>query len=249
MGYLGKPFTLLQDSLESGVPREHLRDAGLVPGIDLGTRAVNTIMKALQLSLEFDQAALATTVGNYASGSYVTMAGSTQWSNVSSNVSTANPLTDIDVGREKIRSLTGIYPNTLLLSAKAFNAVKNNTNIIPRIQYASNIRADATQITPDMLAGLFNVKKVIVGRSIYFNDAGTSFDIWGNDAVLAYVPEGDLAVEEPSYGYTYTMDGHPLVEEPYWDRDVKSWVWGVTYERVPVLSGMAAGYLFKSASA
>ena len=249
MGYFGKPFSLVQDSLEAIIPREYVRDALAVPGIDLASRGIMVAMKSLQLQLEVDQAALATTVGNYASGSYVTMAGSTQWSNVSSNVSTANPLADIDVGREKIRTLTGVYPNVLLLSAKAFNAVKNNTNIIPRIQYASNIQADATQITPDMLAGLFNVKKVVVGRGIYFNDANVTTDIWGNDAVLAYVPEGSLSIEEPSFGYTYTMDGNPIVEEGYFDNNSKSWVYGVNFERAPVLSGIAAGYLFKSASA
>ncbi len=252
MGYLGKPFALVQDSLEAIIPREHLRDAGLVPGIDLASRAVMVTMKSLQLQLEVDQAALATTVANYtATSSSVTMAGATQWSNFSSGVSTANPLADVDVGREKIRSLTGIYPNTLLLSAKAFNAVKNNTFIIPRIQYSSNIQADASQITPNMLAGLFNVPNVIVGRAIYFNDANVTTDIWGGDAVLAYVPQdsGDLQREEPSFGYTYTMDGNPIVEEAYFDNNNKSWAYGVNFERIPVLSGIAAGYLFKSASA
>lgn len=250
MGYLGKPFSLVQDSLETVIPREYLRDALAVPGIDLATRGVLVTMKSLQLQLEVDQAALATTVANYAAtSSSVTMTGTTQWSNVASSVNTANPLLDIDVGREKIRTLTGVYPNVLLLSAKAFNAVKNNSFIIPRIQYASNVMADATQITPAMLAGLFNVEKVIVGRGIYFNDANVSTDIWGNDAVLAYVPQGSLSIEEPSFGYTYTMDGNPIVEQAYFDNNSKSWIYGVNFERAPVLSGIAAGYLFKSAVA
>lgn len=250
MGYLGKPFALVQDSLEAIVPREYLRDAKAVPGIDLSTRAVLVTMKALQLQLEVDQATLATTVANYsATSSSVTLSGTTQWSNVSSNVSTANPLVDIDVAREKIRSLTGIYPNTLLLSAKAFNAVKNNTNVIARLQYNAMVSPDATTITTTMLAGLFNVEKVIVGRAIYFNDANVSTDIWGNDAVLAYVPQLSQNIEEPSYGYSYTMQGNPTVEQAYFDNNSKSWVYGVNYERVPVLSGIASGYLFKSAAA
>ena len=250
MGYLGKPFALLQDSLEAIVPREYLRDAAAVPGIDLATRAALVTMKSLQLQLEVDQATLATSTTNYAAtSSSVTMAGASQWSNFSSGVSTANPLADVDVGREKIRGLTGIYPNTLLLSAKAFNAVKNNTNIIARLQYNAQIAPDATSITPNMLAGLFNVANVIVGRAIYFSDANVSTNIWGNDAVLAYVPQGSQNIEEPSFGYTYTMDGNPIVEQPYFDNNSKSWVYGVNYERVPVLSGIASGYLFKAASA
>jgi hypothetical protein len=45
------------------------------------------------------------------------------------------------------------------------------------------------------------------------------------------------------------MDGNPTVEQPYFDNNSKSWVYGVNYERVPVLSGIASGYLFKAASA
>ncbi|MEI8210231.1 MAG: major capsid protein [Methylococcales bacterium] len=252
MGYLGKPFTLLQDSLEAAVPREYLRDALLVPGIDLSSRAVNVTMKALNLILEVDQANLATNVSSYSvTSSSVTLSGTTQWSNIASGLSTANPLTDINTGREKIRSLTGIYPNTLMLSAKAFNAVINNTNIINRFMYNANLPIDASQITEKMLAGLFNISNVYIGRGIYFNDANISSDIWGSDAVLAYVPQDGTSLqrEEPSFGYTYTMDGNPIVEEGYYDETTKSWVFGVNYERAPVLSGIAAGYLFKAVSA
>ncbi len=248
MGYLGKPFALVQDSLEALVAAEHLRDARVVPGVDLASRAVMITMKALQLQLEVDQATLATTTGNYGSNT-VTLSGTTQWSNVSAGLSTANPLVDIDVAREAVRATTGIYPNTLLLSAKAFNAVKNNTNVIARLQYNANVTPDATTITTSMLAGLFNVEKVVVGRAITFNDANVSSDIWNKDAVLAYVPTGSLGIEDPSYGYTYTMQGHPNVKQPYFDNNVNSWVYGVNYERVPVLSGISSGYLFKNASA
>jgi len=247
MGYLGRPFALLQDSLEALVPREYLRDASIVPGIDLATRAVMLTMRSLQLQLEVDQAALALDTTKYATGSYANVTGANQWDNKTGQVSNANPLEQIDAGREKIRSLTGIYPNVLVLSAKAFNAAKNNTNVIARLQYNANVSPDATTITPQMLAGLFNVEKVVVGRAIYFNDSGaSSTDIWGSDALLAYVPQQSLGIEEPSFGYTYTMQGNPMVEQPYFDNNSKSWVYGVNYERAPVLSGIASGYLMKT---
>ena len=45
------------------------------------------------------------------------------------------------------------------------------------------------------------------------------------------------------------MRGHPLVETPYWDGNTKSWIYGVSYERAPVLAGMSAGYLISSPAA
>lgn len=78
-------------------------------------------------------------------------------------------------------------------------------------------------------------------------DDDTFSDIWGNAAVLAYVPsEAEAAMPIPSYGYTYTMEGHPMVEQPYWDNGSKSWIYGTTMERAPVLTGMLAGYLIQT---
>jgi len=240
-GYLGKPFTLLQDSLEGQVPREYLRDAKIVPGIDLGARAINTTMKALRLTLEYDQANLATTAANYDAQHQVALSGGSKWS-----ASTGNPLTDVDTGREAIREAVGIYPNTLLMSAQAFVAAKNNPNVIARFQYNSSVPIDGTSITTQMMAGLFNVDRVVVGKAIYMNDADVSSDIWGNNAILAYAPEKPSSIEEPSYGYTYTMEGNPMVEPTYYDANTKSWIYPVNFERVPVLSGITSGYLIQS---
>jgi hypothetical protein len=237
-GYLGKPYALLQDSLEIPVPREHLRDAQLVPNIDLASRSISVAMSNVTLALEVDQATIATNAANYAATNKVTLAGATKWS-----AATGTPLDDIDAAKEAIRTQFGVYPNVLVLSAKAFNAAKNNPTVVARLQYNAQVSPDATQITPVMLAGLFGVDKVVVGGGIYFSDANVSTDIWGNNAVLAYVPPVAVGMEEPSYGYTYTMEGNPFVEAPYYDQSAKSWIYGATYERAPVLSGMGGGYL------
>ncbi|WP_047396541.1 hypothetical protein [Chitinibacter sp. ZOR0017] len=236
-GYLGRPFALENHSLEGMVPREHQRDAAQVPGIDLGKGAVKKTMKALQLSLEVAQATVATNAANYPGTNKVALAGAAKWSDPGCDI-----VAGVDVGREAIRSQCGLYPNVLVLSPVAFNAAKNNPKIVARFQYTS-----AQSITPEMLAGIFNVKKVVVGAAVYWTDANVATDVWGNNAVLAYVPEGQLSdVDEPSYGYTYTMDGNPAAEPPYYDNNSKSWIYPVTYERVPVISGIIAGYLIQN---
>lgn len=235
-GYLGKPFALLQDSVEVPVPREHLRDAAAVPGIDLGTRAVSLGMKTVLKSLEVDQAALATNAANYDVNHKLALAGATKWS-----VATGNPSADIASAREAIRSSVGIYPNTVVLSAVAFAAAINNANVLSRFQYTMH-----DVITEDMLAALWNVDKVVVGKAIGMTDAGVASDIWGNNVVLAYTNLGSQNAEEPSFGYTYTMEGNPLVEQPYWDSATKSWIYPVNFERVPVLSGITSAFLIQN---
>lgn len=240
-GYSGKPFALINDSADVPLPREHMQDASVVPGINLGQRAVNTGMRAMTLSLEVDQAAAACNPANYGASNKIALAGSTKWSNAA-----GLPMTDVDNAREAIRQACGCYPNVAVMSAVAFNACKNNVSIVDRFKYNGQAGTAASQITPAMLAGLFNLDEVVVGAGIYWSDANVATDIWGNNVVLAYVPKEDLAMETPSYGYTYTLENNPLVEEPYWDAAARSWVYGVTYERVPVLSGIAAGYLIQN---
>lgn len=235
-GYQGKPFSLENHALEAPVPREYQRDAAKVPGINLGTRAVNLTMRANKQTLEIQQAALATDAANYPTANKITLSGTDKWSNAASK-----PVSIINAGKEAVRQAIGVYPNVLLLGAQAFNPLKDNPSILERFKYTSK-----ESITAEMLAALFDLDKVVVGKAVQATDAGVMSDVWGNFAVLAYVPSSPSQMEEPSYGYTYTMEGHPLVETPYYDNNAKSWIYGVTYERAPVLSGIAAGYLISA---
>ena len=192
-GHLGKSFALVQDSLEGQIPREFLRDAAQAPGIDLGGRAINSTLRALSLTLEYDQAQLATSTANYDTDHKVALSGSDQWSDGASD-----PTSHINTGKEAIRTSVGIYPNTLLLSAQAFNALKNHPTVVDRFKYTSQ-----DSVTLEMLSALLDLEQVVVGKAVAFEDDGTDIDIWGNNAVLAYVPATPSGMEDPSFGYTY----------------------------------------------
>jgi hypothetical protein len=234
-GYLGKPYSVENHALDALVPRELQRDANQVPGIDLSRVAVSNTMNSLGLELESQQAALAVLATNYDAGHKVTLAGATKWS-----AATGTPVTDIETAKEAIRASCGKRPNTLVLSAVAYKACRTNPNVISRFAYSKGDKP----ITAADLAALFDVKDVVVGDAIVSDQAGTFTDVWGNNAVLAYVaPPAERNQQVPSFGYTYTLRGHPLVEMPYWDAGRKSWVYGVAHERAAVLTGMVSGYL------
>lgn len=238
LGYEGKPYALENHGLEAAVPREHQREASQVPGIDLATRYINAVMRVNSLILESSQAMLARNAANYDANHKVTLSGTDQWNDYTNS----DPVGDINAAKEAIRSTTGIYPNVIEIAAKVFDVLKEHPKIIDKIKYTQR-----GIVTAELLAAVFDVAKVVVGKAIAFDDAGASIDIWGKDVVLAYVPQTISGQEEPSYGYTYTMEGHPMVEEPYWENQSKSWVYGVGYERAPVLSGITSGFLIASA--
>lgn len=230
-GYEGKPFALVQDSLESKVPREFARDAAAVPGIDLGLRASSKVMNSLTLTLEHDQATLATNPANYDDDHKETLTSTDKWTHADSK-----PISVISEARQAIRRSCGFYPNVLLCGPDPYAALKTNAEIAGRFR-------NVDIITADLLAKLFEIDHVVEGKAMTANDDGAFTDVWGNYAILAYAPDSPSGQEEPSYGYTYTMKGHPFVEAPYWDANQKSWIYGVTYERIPVQAGMSAGYL------
>lgn len=240
-GYEGKPFALDSFALDAPIPREFMQDAETVPGVDLGKRAVNTLMDSLTLSLEIEQAALAADAGNYPAGNHLALSGADRWSDASSD-----PVRAIDDAKDQVRATCGIEPNRMVVGAKPFRALKNHPKIVERFKYTS-----AESITAKMLAGLFDLDELAVGKTTYVDDtgAGAAFkEAWGNVAALAYTPLQDPAIEQPSFGYTYTLKGHPFVEQAVWENGIRSWVHGVSYARKPVLTGIASGFLFTNVS-
>lgn len=239
VGYSGAPYALVQDALEIPVPREHMRDAARVPGINLGTAATQKGMRIAGLSLEVEQAGLARNTASYPAANRVALAPGARWSDAA-----VNPSLSIEAGREAIRTAVGVYPNTAVISARAMAALRSNAAILDRVKYTGR-----DNVTVEMLAALWELERVVVGRSLTVDQADVSSDVWGTDAILAYTAIGPIDNAEPSFGFTYTMEGHPLVEQPYWDNSTKSWIYPVTYERAPVVAGGGAGYLIQTAAA
>lgn len=239
-GYEGKPYAIVPSALEVPVPRESMRDASAVPGINLATRAVNIALRSQLLEYEVDAAAIATAAANYDNNHKVALTGTDVWTNDASD-----PAGDIEAGKEAVRSSIGLYPNTLLLSAKAFSACKRNVKLIDR-----TANTGIRKVTLDLLRQIFEIENIVVGSGVVAGDDNAFGDVWGTSAVLAYVSPGadvNANIEEPSYGYGYRIEGMPLVEQPYWDNSAKSWIYGVSNDATPVLSGMTAGFLIQGA--
>jgi len=238
-GYKGKPFELVQDALNAVIPRELMDEATAVPGVDMQRRGVNVVMNSLTLTLEYEQAQLATNPDNFPDGRKLALAGASKWSDPDSD-----PEGDVANAKEVVRLSCGVDPNRMVISKPAFRALKRHPKIIERFKYTT-----AESITTSMLAALLELDMLKVGQSVVLDvpeNAETFSDVWGNCGVLAYVPASPEGPEEPSFGYTYTLKGHPYVEPVAWDNDRKSHVCGVTYERKPVVTGIASGFLFQN---
>lgn len=238
-GYAGQNYALESHSLEGQVPLEIMQEAQAVPGIALGTMAVQKVQSIIGLRLEKAQADLATNPSNYAASNKVILSGSSRWS----DFSVSDPVSDIEAAKEAVRQQIGRRPNTVVLGGAVMSKLKQHPKIVDRIKYTGRDTA-----TPELLASLFGVQRVVVGDAIYANSAGNFADVWGSHALVAYTELGSVANQgTPTFGYTYRLGGYPLVEQPYLDRNSKSWIYPVTDEVSPVIAGASAGFLIANA--
>jgi hypothetical protein len=239
-GYAGRPYALNQHALKGKVPIELLQDAQAVPGINMGTQAVNAVLAITRLELECQQAEQALNAANYASSNKLTLSGTSQWSHDS-----AKPGKAVRAAAQVIRSKIGRMPNVLILGAMTWDAVQENPSVIDRVKYVGS-----DSLTTDIFAKLCGVEKVVVGEAVYADETDTFVDVWGKHAVLAYAAPVSLAAQgSPSFAYTYQLSGHPFVEQTYYDNDTKSWLYPVTDEHSAEIVGADAGFLFTNAVA
>lgn len=245
--YQDKTYTVQQYSVEVPIPRELLREADESRRLNVGNYldvsriAMTTANDILGLDYELEVAALATNAATYAAGHVQALAGGTKWS-----ASTGTPVTDIRAASDVIRKKIGKRPNKLTLSADAHSALITNSEV-------SSYLPDSQMgpATNEQLKTILNVKEIVVGDAVWMDNAGVGQDVWGNNAILAYVPTigantGDISLAEPAFGFTNVLEGHPFSETPYYDNGSKSWIYGATYERQPNVAYNTAAFLFQN---
>lgn len=238
-GYASDPVALIQDSLEGVVPWENMQEASRVPGVDLASGSIEMVLDVIALGREYAIASLARDPDKYGNDNKQALVGNSKWSHEDSD-----PSDDVDEAREQVRRRIGRYPNLFTLGPPVFNALKNHPKIKEQFKYTSS-----DSLTADMLAKYFNIDKVIVGKAVYLaenaDDDADARDVWGKDAILSYTPMGNN-YRVPSFGYCYRLQGHPMVERPYEERNRKSWIYPVTEDWSPELVGAEGGFLFQA---
>jgi len=114
---------------------------------------------------------------------------------------TSDPIVDIETGKNAIHAVIFKEPNILLLGKAVYDKLKHHPKILDRIKYVQK-----GVVTPELMASIFEVEKVIVGKAGY-NTAkegkpeSLSY-LWGKNAILAYV-EPNPGIKKFSLGYTF----------------------------------------------
>jgi len=191
----------------------------------------------LELRKEQQAAAIIFTTTTWSNNTTYTATATQSW-----KTSTVYPIKDILSATSVIRKSSAKSPNTMILGSDAFDTVKENANVYGRIQYV-----ERALVSEKILAAIFDVDRVLVGRTIYdTNYEGLSEStayLWGANCWLGYISPRP-ALRTPSA--LYRFDGQKRQVKKWRDEDRNGdWVEvsEIYRQKAPAT---ACGYLIKS---
>lgn len=163
-------------ALESVIPDEERENAD--PPIQLDVDRTEFLTDRIDLNREIALASLV--AGGAVPGE--TLSGDDQWDDPDSD-----PVAAVEAKKATILADGQVLPNTLVLPYPVFAAVRLHPKVVARIQY---VRMGVA--TPDVLAELFDVERVLVPRAQKNTAApgqAASMDyVWGRHALLCHTP-------------------------------------------------------------
>jgi len=167
----------------------------------------------------------------------VSLATAQQWS---LDTTTSNPIPQMDTACTTVLENSGFEPNYGILPHNVMIKAKNHSSVIDRIKYTNVL------VTESMLAGLFDLPKLLVPKAVIDSAAeGITANIgpvWGDNVFVGYKSMAPSPLK-PSCGYTFRSN-KPLVKR--WRKEELAGEMievGMCYQ--PKVVASLAGYLIK----
>lgn len=208
-------------------------------------KSVSLLTGLVQLDREVRVAGLAFSTSNYASGQFVTLSGTSQWSDFANS----NPLDAILVAMD----IPVFRPNMIVMGQQVWTKVRQH----PRLIQAANASAQTGgAITKQDLADLLEipVQNVLIGAG-FVNTARrgqtpTVNRVWGKSCALLYTSPDAANADAPTWGWTAQFEDRVAGEIPEPTIGLR----GSTRIRsgeslLEIVTAPAVGYLFSAAIA
>jgi hypothetical protein len=236
-----RSFSLRQEAISWQIAEEVAAEAkNGAAAIDLRAYAAKDAANRLMQSWEIQVASKVLDVTQYEAGNVLDLAtynsGADQFNSPTSDVEVL-----MDDLKEQVRSQIGCYPNKLVLSPDAFNALKRNKRIRDFMQRG-------VLVNEKTLAEIFGLDEIRVARRLKLGEDNASLEnIYNNVALLFYHPSGatdgftpalDANYGTPAFAYTYTLAGYPISTPERFNMDRRVFEGDILVERSFELVGM-----------
>ena len=235
-----RSFSLRQEAISWEIAEEIAAEAKIgAAQIDLRQYAAKDAANRLMQSWEIQVATAVTSTASYESTCQFNLAtlngGADQFNQATSDVEVL-----IDNAKEAVRAQIGIYPNKMVISPDAFNALKRNKRIRDFMQRGILVNEAS-------LANIFGLDEIRVARRLKLASDGGLENIYNNVAVLFYQPSGatdgfspalDANYGNPAFAYTYTLAGYPIATPERFNIERRVFTGDILVERSFELVGM-----------
>ena len=184
-------------------------------------------------------------------GSSLTTAITHEWDDATNAV----PLTDVEAAVQKIYDNSGLWANALIINRKVFRNLRNNDQIIERINASgAGSPSKATDVTTQMLSAVFDLPNIIVaGTSKNGAKEGQSASptqIWSGEYAMVCKIASGPDMRDPCIGRTFhwSQDGSSIggTVESYRDETVRGDVIRVRHQVAEVVLYPEAGHLLSN---
>ncbi len=236
-----RSFSLRQEAISWQIAEEVAAEAkNGAAAIDLRAYAAKDAANRLMQSWEIQVSEKVLDVTQYETGNVLDLvnynSGADQFNSPTSDVEVL-----MDDLKEQVRSQIGCYPNKLVLSPDAFNALKRNKRIRDFMQRG-------VLVNEKTLAEIFGLDEIRVARRLKLGEDNASLEnIYDNVAILFYHPSGatdgftpalDANYGNPAYAYTYMLAGYPISTPERFNMDRRVFEGDILVERSFELVGM-----------
>jgi hypothetical protein len=174
----GQPYFAEDHALKEFVSDEDADNA--VPPVDPFVDATENVTEMLKIAKEIEAATLLTSTGNITQN--ITLSGTSQFSDYANS----DPFATIETGMATVHASIFRRPNTVIMGKQVWDKLKHHPDFLERVKYSQK-----GQITPDLLAGLLEVDRVLIGaagkNTAKEGQTDATSYIWGKDMVLAYI--------------------------------------------------------------
>lgn len=210
--------------------------------------------RALDIVLRAHEKRVADAVFNATTFAALTAAVATEWSSYDD----ATPIDNVETAVRAVWTATGIWPNSLVINRTVFRNLRMCAQIIDRIQSAgAGNRTLPTDITPAMLAQVFDLEQVLVAGSAYnAGKEGAALDIeplWSNEYAMVCKTARTQDFREPCLGRTFHWgeDGSAIggTIETYYEEQIRGDVVRVRHETDEKMLYAQTGYLLSNITA
>jgi hypothetical protein len=141
----------------------------------------------------------------FATGTYGTqtsaLSGTNQWDDYAGS----DPIGDVRDAKAVVHAASGKMPNTMIIGFEAYLKLLDHPDILERIKYTQK-----GLITADLLASLFEVDNLLVGKALYDSTqegvAESLGYVWGKNVALIYA-EKSPGLKKVSFGYQFQSRG------------------------------------------